>query len=355
MKSYVYFLAVVLLLAMVPSAYAVLAITEEWVVDYTDSEIYGCAYNPTTGHVLLAAVGTIPIYNASDGTPTGSSLTMPDGFTGTFFAITCAEDGAIFGYAVWDAVYYWANESATPVALTFTGVGQMSTLRCMRAYGSGNDTRIYITGGGENNKIQMITTDGTDWIIEDLIAEPAAKSGVFAVPPAFTTVYGHQPWGSHYDPTNTEPTQRQGWPRRFDFTGSAFEVNTGFIPEDPAPDPPPPDDPNHTSYCVGGDYIPAVDSEPALVFIFYYNLGQFWGLNADTGAKVLDYTVPGFTTYVMNAQADTTNKKIYYGSRRSATQGGTGTNEGVLGCLSYGIAEPTPWEAAVQMDWQIYE
>ena len=132
-------------------------------------------------------------------------------------------------------------------------------------------------------------------------------------------------------------------------------MNTGFVAEGP--------DPSTTSnseYCVGGDYIPAEGGEPALVFIFYYNNGQFWALNADTGAHIagLDYTIPGFNSYAMNAQADTTNKKIYYGSRRSTEVGGAGIAEGVFGRLSYSAGPtptPTPYEAAVEMDWQIYE
>ncbi len=354
MKSYVYFLAVVVLLVMVPSVYAAWTITEEWVVDYTDAQVNACAYNATTDHVLLGAA-SIPIYNASDGTPTGSSLTMPTGFVGPIFAMTCAEDGAIFAYELWGDVYYWANESATPVALTMTGDALLSPPRCLRAYGSGNDTRIYLTGGSDNAHIQLITTDGTDWTRLNLIDAPAAKSGVFAVPPGFTTVYGLQPWGSDYDPTNTEPTQRQGWPRRFDYTTS-WQVNTSFIPEDPNPDPA-----NHMSYCVGGDYIPAEGGDPAFIYVFYYTNGQFWALNADTGAHIagLDYTIPGFTTYSMNAQVDTTNKKIYYGCRRalSATPSEL-AEEGVFGCLSYSAGPtptPTPYEAAVEMDWQIYE
>ena len=68
MKSYVYFLTVVVLLVMVPRVFAAWTITEDWSADYTASQIYGCAYNATTDHVLLAAADTIPIYNASDGT-----------------------------------------------------------------------------------------------------------------------------------------------------------------------------------------------------------------------------------------------------------------------------------------------
>ncbi len=339
MKNYVYCLTVVVLLVMVPSVYAAWTITEDWTADYTDSEISGCAYNVTTDHVLLGANPIVPIYNASDGTPTGSSLTMPSGVT-WMFAITCAEDGVIFGYDYFGGFHRWADESAAPETLTVSGL--MSTVRCLRAYGSGNDTRIYVTGGGDDSYIQLITTDGANWTAATLIAAPAAKSGVFAVPPAFTTVYGLQPWGATPD-----------WPMRFDYSGTTWSVNTSFVGEDP-------DIENDTTYCVGGDYIPAEGGEPALVFIYYYNLGQFWALNADTGARIagLDYTVPGFSTYVMNAQVDTTNKKIYYGCRRSATQGGAGIAEGVFGRLSYSSGPtptPTPYEAAVEMDWQIYE
>jgi len=341
MKSYVYFLAVVLLLVMVPSVFAAWTITETWVTNYTVSRIYGCAYNATTGHVLLGGAAAIPIYNASDGTATGSSLTMPAGVT-SFMAITCAEDGVIFAYDYPSGGFYrWADESAAPETLSVDGL--MSTVRCLRAYGSGNDTRIYATGGGDNSHIELITTDGTNWTSADLIDAPAAKSGVFAVPPAFTTVYGLQPWGQSLD-----------WPMRFDYSDTTWSVNTGFVAEGP--------DPGATSqYCVGGDYIAAEGGDPAFIYVFYYNVGQFWALNADTGAHIagLDYTIPGFNSYAMNAQVDTTNKNIYYGSRRSDTLGGAGNAEGVFGCLSYGepapTPTPTPWEAAVEMDWQIYE
>lgn len=351
MRKSVYCLTIIALLVMVPSVFAALTITEDWTMNYTTNDAKSGTYNPVTDHVLLGAHDTIPIYNASDGTAAGSSLQMPSGTGFWLFAMTCAEDGVIFAYDYGTGNFHrWANESAAPETLSITNL--MSTIRCLRAYGSGNDTRIYVTGGGENDRIQLITTDGTNWTVEDLIASPAAKSGVCAVPPAFTTVYGLQPWGSDYDPTNADVNQRQGWPRRFDFTGSAWEVNTSFIPEDADPDPA-----QHNSLCVGGDYVPSEGGEPAFLYVFYYTLGQLWALNADTGARIaeLDYTIPGFTSYAMNVQTDTTNKKIYYFSQRSATQGGTGITEAVFGRLSYGLAAPTPYEAAVEMDWQIYE
>lgn len=315
-------------------------ISEDWVVDYTDSRIYNSAYNPTTDHVLINAGDNLPIYNASDGTTTGLSLQFPHESC-VFFAITCAEDGAIFAYDLYaDELYQWADESATAETMTFTTGTLMMAVRCLRAYGSGASTRIYVTGGPDDSYIQLITTDGSSWSLEDLIPAPAAKSGVFSVPPAFTTVYGLQPWSSDYDPTNPNPDLRQGWPRRFDYIAPDWVVNTNFVPEDSNPD-------NHISYCVGGDYIPSESGQPALAFIFYYNLGQFWGLNADTGAKVegAEYSVPGFTTYYSNAQVDTTNKKIYFACRRSDTQGGSPILEGILGRLSYSVGpmpSPTP-------------
>jgi hypothetical protein len=342
MKSSVYCLTVIALLVMVPTVFAAWTITEDWTADYTDTQVYACAYNPTTDHVLLAAATSIPIYNASDGTATGSSLSLPTELDGTIFAIACAEDGAIFAHELYGDTFYWADESAAGEALTFTGASLMGIVRCLRAYGSGTNTRIYLTGDADDGRIQMITNDGSNWVIEELIAAPAAKSGVFSIPPAFTTVYGLQPWGSAI-----------ASPVRFDYSDTTWSENTSFVGEDPDPE-------SATTYCVGGDYIPSESGEPAFVYIFYYNLGQMWALNADTGARIdgLDYTVPGFTTYAMNVLADTTNKKIYYASRRGATQGGTGTNEGVFGRLSYSAGPPptpTPWEAAVEMDWQIYE
>ena len=139
MKTYVCFPAVFVLLVLVLNAYASWTITEDWVVNYTTSQIYNCAYNPTTDHVLIAASQNVRIYNASDGTPTGSTLQLPAG-SGTIFAIACAEDGAIFAYDMNGAFYRWANESATPETLSFNGIPMMA--RCLRAYGSGTDTRI---------------------------------------------------------------------------------------------------------------------------------------------------------------------------------------------------------------------
>ncbi len=334
MRTYVCFPAVFVLLVLVLNAYASWTITEDWVVNYTTSQIYNCAYNPTTDHVLVTASQTVRIYNASDGTPTGGTLQLPTG-SGFIYAIACAEDGTIFAYGLSQAFYRWDNESAAAETITVTGL--MSAVWCLRAYGSGTDIRIYVAGEGYNEKIQLIATDrSTTWTAEDLIAAPAAYTGVFAVPPNFTTVYGLQPGASDYDPENPDPDQQQGWPRRFDYTGTEWVVNTSFIPEDPNPD-------NHRSYCVGGDYIPPEGEDSALVFIFYYNRGEFWGLNADTGAKVagVEYKVPGFTSYYANAQVDTTNKKIYYACRRSASQGGLPIAEGVFGRLSYSSG-PTP-------------
>lgn len=333
-----------LLLINVP-LFAQWSVSEVWVQEYTDAQLYGCAYNPVTDHVILAAGTTAPIMNASDGTPTGSSMQLP-GDSGTLFAISCADDGVIFLFDFdRGRIYRYETESATPEILTPSGL--MAGVRCIRAYGSGITTRIYVTGGGDNDKIQLLTTDGSTWSAVDLIPIPAAKSGVFAKPPSFNTVFGIQPFASDYNPEHTDPDQRQGWPRRFDYVGGTWTVNTDFIPEDPDPL-------DGTSYCVGGDYIPDDYGRAGLAFIFYYNnTGFFWGLDEDTGSMVVEYEVPGYCTYYANAHVDQPHKKIYYAVRRAGIEGpGTLLNQGVYGCLSYSTPPPP---VAVSAPWQLYQ
>jgi hypothetical protein len=338
------FLSILCLPFLNTTTYAQWGVSELWVQEYTDAPLYGCAYNPVTDHVILAAGLTAPIMNASDGTPTGSSLQLPTD-SGTLFAISCAEDGVIFLYDFNRVrIYRYATESSTPDIVTPSGL--MVGIRCMRAYGSGPATQLYITGGDENDKIQLMTPEGASWSVRDLIPPPAAKSGVFSNPPLCNRVFGIQPFVSDYDPTNAIPDQRQGWPRRFDFIGSTWIVSTSFIPEDPTPD-------NHISYCVGGDYIPDDYGRPGLAFIFYYNNAMFWGLDEETGSKIIEYQVPGYCSYYANAHVDPAHKRIYYGVRRSGIEGPDSfIDQGVYGCLSY-TSPPPP--AAVSANWQLYQ
>ncbi len=338
-------LFVLCLLLANPALYAQWSVSEVWVQEYTDAQLYGCAYNPVTDHVILAAGTTAPIMNASDGSPTGSSLQLP-GDSGTLFAISCADDGVIFIYDFTRVrIYRYATESSAPETLTISGL--MLVVRCMRAYGTGTSTRIYVTGGVDNNRIQLLTTDGTTWSAADLIPAPAAKSGVFAKPPDFNTVFGIQPFVSDYNPEHPNPDQQQGWPRRFDYVGGTWTVNTSFIPEDPNPL-------DNNSYCVGGDYIPDDYGRAGLAFIFYYNNnGVFWGLDEDTGTMVVEYQVPGYCSYYANAHVDQTNKKIYYAVHRALIQGpDSSIDEGVYGCLSYTTPAPP---VAVSVPWQLYQ
>jgi ligand-binding sensor domain-containing protein len=292
------------------SAFALMNVTEVWINSIEDP-IYAVAYNKTTGHLLVAG-RQVAICSANTGEKIGTLQNPPDLADNTYFSLTVADDGVIYSvlYDSCDLVR-WANESAAPTRQTVPGLSfTFNAVRCLKAYGSASNTRIYVTGGDDNDKIQlMTTTNGTDFTAVDLIAPPAAKSAVCAIPPGFNTVFGIQSWGSDYDPTNPDPIQRQGWPRRFDYIDGSWQVNTDFIPGDPDPT-------NHLSYSIAADY------GNGILWVYYAVNDMIWGLDANTGAKLYEYQIP-YDVYIHGSVfVDAQNNQVYWGARLGETDSG---------------------------------
>lgn len=139
----------------------------------TDYNQRGMAYNPATGHLLLAnrAGGlSVQTLDGTTGADLGSLKTT--GISGGTFSlnqVAVADDGAIYGAnlvapssgASPFKIYRWANESATPT-LVYSGEPVAGTRwgDTIDIRGSGNSTQILLSegGAGVGNHIAVFTT-----------------------------------------------------------------------------------------------------------------------------------------------------------------------------------------------------
>jgi len=142
-----------------------------------DNATRGVAYNPVNDHVyVVSRTGGLKviILNAA----TGDSLGQLDvtGISGGFFSlnmIDVASDGVIYacnlslnsGADTVFKVYRWANESSAPtVAVSWRVDGRYGD--AFAVDGSGTNTKIYASGGGNAKVAVFGTTDGVNFTFE---------------------------------------------------------------------------------------------------------------------------------------------------------------------------------------------
>jgi hypothetical protein len=350
-------------------------LSEDWNQSLSGKRVYAVALNPATNHLLIAmgvpgagANSRIGAFNPETGADLGSSLPNPAGIPNTYFSMTVADDGKIYAFVYEGNTYRWDNESATPVQLTVSG-GNIGYIRSMRAYGSGTSTVIFAVGDNDDTPIDKWTTTDpalTNWTCVRL-DNTAAKSGVSAITPDLTTLYAIQPWGAD------ETVPNAGFPERYDLIGSAWTRSATFAPPEVWPDDPGTPDvvEGAASYSIGGDY-----ADGALWVLYYINglsgsqyLNKdiIWGLDGTTAAEVAEYISPANIAYYGSVDADSTNKKIYWGAPLAIGSGddpSAAQDNSIYGRLSYTISTPTPIPtpsptpegyAAASGSWTIYE
>jgi len=154
----------------------------------TDNTQRGMAYNPVTGHVLVAnrAGGvSVNVLDANTGADLGSlNVTGIAGGTFALNLIGAGADGAIYGCNLTlngstdpFKLYRWADESAAPV-LVYQGdpVGGLGAQRwgdTLDVRGSGANTQIVLASRA-GTLASVILTDGTNYQAYPVVTDAAA-------------------------------------------------------------------------------------------------------------------------------------------------------------------------------------
>lgn len=154
-----------------------------------DHRTRGIAYNPATGHLLIASRtggDNVFILDAA----TGDSLSKLDmtgisGGTYTMNIIRVDSDGVIYlgnlggiSGSIFK-IYRWADESASPT-VAFEGAVTQRTGDSFGLYGTGTSTTLYASGTGSTHIYAFTTTDGSSFTITDTITVAAglARGGI---------------------------------------------------------------------------------------------------------------------------------------------------------------------------------
>ncbi|MFH2049255.1 MAG: DUF4623 domain-containing protein [bacterium] len=152
----------------------------------------GIAYNPATGHLLIASRtggNNVFILDAA----TGDSLSKLDmiGVSGGTYAmniIRVNSDGVIYlgnlggiSGSIFK-IYRWENESAAPT-VAFEGAVAQRTGDSFGLYGTGTSTTLYASGSGSTHIYAFTTSDGLSYAITDTItvASGLARGGISSI------------------------------------------------------------------------------------------------------------------------------------------------------------------------------
>jgi hypothetical protein len=181
------------------------------------------AYNPASGHLLLASRAAsalnVHVLDSANGDPLGSLSVagIPTSGAGTFSInlVGAAADGAIYvgNLTIGSStvppdlrVYRWANESANPVQVfsgdPTGGAGDRTSANALRfgdtmdVRGAGATTQILFGSRGLGNAVVLTTPDGTTFnanFLQTGVAPGAAGNGPFGLGIAFGA--GNSFWG----------------------------------------------------------------------------------------------------------------------------------------------------------------
>lgn len=188
--------AFLLVLSLVCPAYSA-RLTLDWSVETTLSAIRAASYNPVTNHILVSEATFVSIIDGETGAWLGR---LDNGTTNptNIFGIAVTEDGVIFAAdAGANQLIRWNSESdISPVAIAY-GTQLAWPPRGMKAFSLGTNTAmLYITGGNDNNRIDIAIVADASFTIVDTIPAPAAKTDVAVAYAGADTVYGIEPWGT---------------------------------------------------------------------------------------------------------------------------------------------------------------
>lgn len=156
-----------------------------------DNLARGAAYNPATGHFLIASrTGSLQIaaLNAADGTSAGSlNVTGISGGTFPLNLVGASTDGQIFAANLVTAasasaplkIYRWADEEAAPQVVYEGAPSGMRFGDSFAVWGTGDEVYIYVSGSA-NTAIAEFVWNGTALSEPRLIPVPAgtARGGI---------------------------------------------------------------------------------------------------------------------------------------------------------------------------------
>ncbi len=314
-----------------------ITLTIDWATSHPSRQFYNCAYNPATGHLVMNGGDQLYIFDASDGTFLGNTAVYVEPSEGKSFpfSLACTSDGVLYGtdLTTGGVVQYWADENTTGVFMPAPDV--MMWGRGANVRGTSTSPTLYIAGGVDNDKMQILQLEatGTTWIVVSEIPAPAGKSYCGVQNPS--RVMGMQPWG---DDGHTSPNL--GFPDVFNKVGDGY-ANSSWVRDDVFS---PGDDFRYgVSFSVGGDYADGA------WWVMYYAYPEIKALEGNYGAILGKVSIPAYggyfwgvnpsISYYGNCTVDAANNTVYWGGRLGG-EGSSITNRGHMGKATYN--EPKP-------------
>ncbi len=308
-------------------------LTIDWATSHTSRQFYNCAYNPTTGHMVMNGGNMLYIFDGSDGTFLHNVANSAGSFP---FSLACTSDGVLYAGDLNDStnMITWADENTSPGVNMIIDANML--IRGLNVRGDSSSPTLYMAGGGDDDEMRVLQLDATmtTWSVVSTIPAPAGKS--YCGVQNASRVLGIQPWGND---GRTDPDL--GFPDVF------YKANPGswayanwtrddqFVPGDVSW--------TGSSGGLGGDY-----AEGAW-FVMTYELAHLNALEGVYGAVLDSIDLPAYggyfwgvdpsLAYYSNATVDAANNKIYFGGRLAGI--GTATRSmGYIGRASY--TEPKP-------------
>lgn len=160
----------------------------------TADRMRNIAYNPKTGHLLIAVSAPLPIaldtgvyiIDAENGNILGILPNPADPWPDrTPYGLDVTEDGVIYATAgFWTSepeirIYRWADEASAPTIAASLSASEAAYIRSLRVVGTGTNTKIILSQQYDPQKVRILgTTDGLNFSVEDeFIATDKAYHG----------------------------------------------------------------------------------------------------------------------------------------------------------------------------------
>ncbi|MDI6782840.1 MAG: Ig-like domain-containing protein [bacterium] len=193
-KSIVIFVMLAAIWLMVAPSFT--AMTVDWRVAPLPAGAFGnyrhLAYNPITGHLLLANTSTpqtVYILSALDGTTIGELAPPGGGYISLApYGLGVDANGVIYATNDFYAdvqILRWADETSVPTSVGATGA---TYVRALYLVGSGVNTKLIVPSQADETVRILGTSDGVNFYVEESFAAPDAVHAAIANP-ALTTVY----------------------------------------------------------------------------------------------------------------------------------------------------------------------
>jgi hypothetical protein len=326
---------IVLALMLCSMASAVpITITIDWATSVPARQMYNIAYNPATGHLVGNGGDQLYIFDASDGSFIKNTAISLGGYFP--FSLACTSDGVLYGadLNVGQVIHTWVDEDTTSVLSPVNPATPTILGRGLNVRGTSTSPTLYYTGGGDNDKMQILQLDATKttWTVVSTVAAPAGKS--YCGVKDENTIFGQQPWGND---GSTSPNL--GFPDVFKKSGPGYAYSTWvrdnvFSPQDATT--------GGFCYNMGGDWGSGVWWS-----MLYWDC-QLVGYDGVYGTILSRKAIPNYgglsagtaaVGYYGNAVVDAPNNTIYFGGRLLSSAGGL-LSQGHIGKAHYNDAKP---------------